>query len=172
MAISPDGLAAYLKGDDPQGSLDAAVEAIRVYCGWHIAPERTEEVPAWSDGSWMTFVPSLRLLEVVSATDWDGRVIDMTNVRWRPYGGISGLPWSGDLKVTIRHGYTDWPADLAAAIYGLAGRSSTSPLGGGASYQVGQVSEQNNVSASLVGAGAFSAAERAVLDAYKLPPRP
>ncbi len=113
---------------NPQFWLNAANQAIRTECGWHVAPIITEKLVLDGPGGRNLLVPSKRVIEVVSATS-DGA--DVTaDVKFSRRAGILTLAsgWScevGSIELTIRHGYDlDEVADVAALIVTLTKRAA------------------------------------------------
>lgn len=125
------------EGVDPD-SLDAAVASVRAFCGWHIAPSRTETVTVDSYGSGTVILPSLHVTEVASVTVDGTPVTDFTS---RANGILDTWLWTSryyprnGVVVTFTHGYDECPADVREVVVSLA-KGNT----GGGTVRVGQIS--------------------------------
>lgn len=115
---------------NPQFWLNAANQAIRTECGWHVAPIITEELVLDGAGGKNLLVPSLRIREVVIARS-DGR--DVTDqVKFSRRAGVLTLAsgWScdvGSIELTIRHGFeAEEVPNIAALIVTLTKRAASS----------------------------------------------
>lgn len=154
----------------PTGDRDPVAEAeaaVRAYAQWHIAPNRDDTDSFRSHGGPVLLLKSLHVTDVVSVTI-DGTAI--TDYQWFENGVLrreAGWP-CGKVEVEFKHGYsvTDI-GDLYGVIHALAARGGST----GAYVQVGQVRVATDKSGAPLG-GALSASEKAVLDRYRLPPRP
>jgi hypothetical protein len=95
----------------------SAVAQIRGYCGWHIAPEVTETLTLDGPGGYELFLPTLRLVDLVSITN-DGSAV--TEPQWSRSGRVGAGYWScwtwkmRGVVAEITHGYEEWPEDLVA----------------------------------------------------------
>jgi hypothetical protein len=107
-----------------------AESQVRGFCGWHIAPSRSETVTFDRPTGERLMLPSLYVTSVDSVTiDGVPQVLD-SDYRVHRNGWISRLPygsgWSGDLvEVTFTHGYSDPPASVTAAVQALASNAVT-----------------------------------------------
>src|SRR4051812_17931640 len=72
LATLPD-LDDYQAGD-PTQLLTAAEAVVRAYCGWHIAPSRTDTITTVGIFTGSLFLPTLYLTAVVSVTE-DGTLL-------------------------------------------------------------------------------------------------
>ena len=113
----------------PQFWLDAATQAVRSYCGWHISPAVTETVVLDGRGGRSLLLPSLHVGEITSVLNDGVEVID--DVQFSE-SGILVLDcgyWSckfRSITITWTHGWpVDEVADLAGIISKLAGRAAT-----------------------------------------------
>ena len=168
MALSQEDLAAWGAGVDP-----AALGFIRAYCGWHIAPVRTEVVaPRGATGHLFT-LPTLKLVEVLSLTV-DGEPQDVAPpATGLPalQSGLASVYWPGacsrrlgGVQLSIRHGLPEAPAELAA----LAVQLKNVMLVGVGGVRVGNISlTPAAVSAATAGLPPFMLT---ILDLYRLPP--
>lgn len=171
---------------------DAAVAAVRAYCGWHIAPSREEVLTLDGPGGNVLVLPSLHVTDVESITE-DGTVLDdgtdpdlPAAYSWSEAGIIqkgsasAGWSWScagwwtaklRGIDVALTHGYDEWPVELAGIITAAAARTVENPTGL-EQQTVGPFTEKYGVSGEAGAGGAFTAADNSVLARYKLPPRP
>lgn len=167
MALSPEDTAAW-GATDP-----AALGFIRAYCGWHIAPVRTEVVaPRGATGHLFT-LPTLALVELVALTV-DGEPQDLAPpATGLPLlqSGVASVYWPGacsrrlgGVQAEIRHGLAEAPAELVA----LARQLKTVLEVGVGGVRVGNISlTPAAVSAATAGLPPFMLT---VLDNYRLPP--
>lgn len=113
---------------DPQSLADRAVSALADYCGWHVAPVREETVEVESDGSGVVFLPTLRIVEVVSVAV-AGEPVTVVRSDWSQNGWLRVKAKSGAVVVvTLKHGF-DVTAALKDAALGLAAMDQQSPDG-------------------------------------------
>lgn len=151
-----------------QSSWDAACEAVRNYCGWHIAPVVNQTLTLDGSGATVQMLPTLRLSSVDEVLE-DGVTQTVTYANYSQHGYLfRSDPWTcnrNGLIVTITHGYDACPPAILSLLREAAQRGD-----GSAMSQVGQV-RMGGV-AGVPGAAAFIAANTGVLDRYKLPPRP
>ena len=165
---APAELATY-RGGDPDLVVAAAEGAVRSYCGWHIAPERTETVTAMSDGGAALLLPTMQVRDVTAVNllttegpvpegSWrdtprlTAGVLLRTSGTWL-YGGV--------YEVDCTHGYANVPPEVRAVVLDIANLLATAP--GGVTRQVAgpyqtEVAEQN-----------LTPLHRMVLDCYRLP---
>lgn len=174
----PSDLDDYQAGD-PQTLIDQATALVRSYCGWHVTPSITETVTLDASGMSTQMLPSLHVTAISSVT-YDGSLLGVDDYEWRDIGVLrlksdgpvlsQVLRWSvksRNVAVTMTHGYAN-AADLAGVVLAAASRAQSSP-GGGFVRQVGAVAYQTPTGD---GGGYFLESEKAILDRYKLPPRP
>lgn len=142
-----------------------AEQQVRDYCGWHIAPERTETLTLDGSGTSAMLLPTLRLTDLTAVTE-DGVDVDLDTLEWSAAGIIRRwCAWTCRFRgvaVSITHGYEEVPADVAGVVRDIATRAKSS--GGLKSQTIGPFSETYETD--------LLSTERAVLDRYKLPPRP
>lgn len=110
---------------------DAALAAVRRYCGWHVTPEQDDELTLDGPGSTRLFLPTLHLVGVTALTE-DGVTVDVADLRWSTAKGVvrkvSGTCWTGrynGIVTTITHGFDDAP-DFDAAVEALTAAITTS----------------------------------------------
>jgi hypothetical protein len=162
--VVTDPLAATPTGVDAD-AWEAACGAVRAYCGWHVAPSVTETVTVDGPGGNVLFLPTLHLTGITSLTN-DGTTV--TDPEWSEAGMVRGS-WTSKFRgvvAEITHGYEECPAEIIGVLTEAASRG----VGGSAVSQVGQV-RMGGVS-GVPGAASFMLEQEAVLDRYKLPPRP
>lgn len=175
------------------GTLDQAMASIRAYCGWHIAPSRTEVLTLDGSGANVLVLPSLYVTDVIYVNENGTELADGSDEAypaeytwsragfikrgqfcgWPGYGYLG--PWWTDalrgITVKLQHGYDDWPVELAGIIQSVATRLVDNPQGL-KQQTVGPFSEQYGDAAGGSAGTAFLAGDEAVLARYKLPPRP
>ena len=103
-------------GVDPD-AWDAAVDAARRYCNWHVAPVASEAVRVTATKGELV-PPTLRLVSVTSLA-LAGVSIPLGDVE--VYGNRITRParFGGCVTVTMTHGYATLPASITAAIRAL-----------------------------------------------------
>lgn len=120
----PAELATTLTVSDADRLLEAE-STVRDFCGWHIAPSRSETVTFAEPTGRRLFLQSLYVTAVDSVTvDGVTQVAD-TDYRAHQDGWLERLPvgatWTGDLiEVEFTHGYVVVPPSVTAAVRGLA----------------------------------------------------
>lgn len=104
--------------------LNQAEGIVRAYCGWHIAPSRTEtlRLRGWCDR--VIVLPSLHVTAVTSVT-LNGSVLDpaaydCTEAGTLTVGYSDGRRWYDDLEVVFVHGYDAPPAEVTGAVQAIA----------------------------------------------------
>lgn len=156
---------------NPAFWLNAANQAIRTECGWHVAPIITEELVLDGPGGTALLVPSKRVRSIIMATS-DGR--DVTDqVKFSRRAGVLTLAsgWScdvGSIELTLEHGYElDEVAEVAALIVTLTKRAATS--GAIVQQSIGSASVRlaTGRDGSAAGVPLFES-EKAILEPYKL----
>lgn len=149
--------------------LGGALAAARAYCGWHVIPEVEETVTVDGPGSPLLVVPTLRLVDVTELSE-DGTAVDLAGVEWSGRGLLrktSRACWTGryrGIAATIKHGFASAP-DFNSAVLAAVDR-----IGAGGGETVGPFKFPDSGSASA--GSTFSAAEKAILDLYRLEPAP
>lgn len=147
---------------------NAALTAVRSYCGWHIAPSITSTVTLDGNGADTLMLPSLYVQEVSSVED-DGRPVEFRFSRHgmvrKRHGGRFTSHFGG-VKVSYLHGYDSLPDDVAAVVLEAATRG----VAGSLVAQVGQV--RYGGTGQISGAAGFVADRASVLDRYRLEARP
>jgi hypothetical protein len=152
-----------------------AEAAVRAYCGWHIAPARTEvELTLDGSGSTVLLLPTLKLTDLLSVTE-EEEPVDLTDVEWTEAGCLRReTPWTCKLRgviVTIDHGHAAAPPEVTAVVQAIAQRAINNP-GSLLSKTIGPFSETHSQTAGNQALPVTMLdAEKAILARYKLPPR-
>lgn len=116
---------------------EAAIAAIRGYCGWHVGPEFEETLVLDGPGQADLLLPTQRVVAVASVKN-DGTTV--VNPEWSASGIIRG-GWTTKFRgveVVLTHGFETFPAELVAvakALVANAGRGGVSSVVSG-SHQV------------------------------------
>ena len=122
-------LARFDDADDyaaAQAAIDAALVAVRRFCGWHVSPARADdELELDGPGGRVLSLPTLNLVSVTSVTE-DGVSVDVSKLDRSRRKGTLTKRWGwwtsrdGAIVATISHGFTETEAaDWRAAILGL-----------------------------------------------------
>lgn len=160
-------LATTIAPADDNARLLQAESVVRGYCGWHIAPSRTETVTLRGSCSATLILRSLHVTEVVSVTV-DGTVLTADDYSWSAAGvltrGGCAIWTETDVMVEFTHGYAEAPAEITGAVQAIAQRGISNPMAL-KSWTKGPFSE--TYGDSVDGSGDLQ-----VLNRYKLPARP
>lgn len=111
----------------------AALNEVRRYCGWHVAPVIEEELVLDGSGGRALLLPSNQVLELVSLTE-DGTELEVAQVGVSVTGVLRKRDksrWTNELggvRATIRHGYEHAP-DVEAVVNLLAERGQATGAG-------------------------------------------
>lgn len=157
-----EALAAAPEGVDTD-AWERACDAVRAYCGWHIAPSMGEDVVLDGSGTPVVMLPTLHLTALADVTD-DGTVVD--SPEWSAAGMVRKSTygyWSHKFRsftATMTHGYAECPGELLGVIAEAASRG----VAGVAATQVGQVRIESGS-----GSAGFMLDQKAVLDRYRIP---
>jgi len=145
---------------------------VRAYCGWHIAPEVTEDVTLDGTGSPLLLLRSLKVADIASVTE-DEELVDPGGYQWSASGVLlrnGGACWTDKLRgvvVNLRHGHPSMPMDVEAVTERMTSRAMEMSGASQVFAQVGQVRYADG----LREAGLLSDADTLVLDRYRLPYR-
>jgi hypothetical protein len=156
-------------GVDAQ-SWAAACEAVRGYCGWHIAPSVVEKITVDGPGGSLLLLPTLRLTDLTEVTS-DGRPV--TAPEWSEAGMVRGS-WSSRFRgitATITHGYDECPAEVLEIVRDLAKSGGRVGVSSQSSGPHGVVYGMTTAS-SQAGAVGLSKLQQAALDRYRIPSTP
>lgn len=147
---------------------------VRGYCGWHVAPERTEDLVLDGSDASVLVLPSLHVTAVNNITV-DGAAVDVSTVEWSGAGFLRrAAVWASRLRgvvVNVTHGYAEWPVEVDAVAERIAARAIELVDASQVFGQVGQVRYAAGVE-GLRNVRLVGEAEQWVLDRYRLPPRP
>ena len=147
----------------------AACEAVRAFCGWHVAPSVSESVTVDGSGGSVQFLPTLHLTALTSISS-DG--VEVTDPEWSAAGMVRGACWSRKFRgvtATMTHGYDEPPVEVVAVARNLAESAGVMP---GARQITSGPHSVTLTEAAQAGASAMSPAHHAVLDRYRIPQRP
>lgn len=157
-------------------ALEQASAAVRLYCGWHIAPSQVDTVTVDGSGATVQGLPTLHLTAVASITE-DDTAVDVTGIEWSAAGFLKrSTAWTCKLRgvtAQITHGYLEVPPEVREIVLTAAARGLATPAGGVVrdQEQVGDYSR--NVQYSTVGqnqaaGGSLLPHELTVLDRYAI----
>lgn len=153
--------------------LAQAEALVRSYCGWHIAPPRTEDVSVNASYATTLTLPTLRLTAVSAVTE-DGEAVT-DDFDWTAAGILTRAwcRWStAPVVVSLTHGYDEPPPEVTAVVQAVAQRAVDNP-GSRPRDQVGPFAESySQVGLNQAPAMALLDAEKEILDRYRIPPRP
>lgn len=180
--LDADALADYTQGrlaaDDPVAEtvLAAALAEVRRWCGWHVTPERDDDLVIDGPGSQVLRLPTLRLVALTEVTE-DGTAVDVAGLEWSRLGLVrktSGRFWTprmGGVAVTITHGFDD-AEDFESAVLSVADRRFQAAFGKGGLSAIGpfQFSDDRSGASAFGGSAAapFNAVELSILEQYRL----
>lgn len=145
--------------------LEQAEGVVRSYCGWHIAPSRTETVTVRSRGSAVVPLPSLHVTAVASVTRDDAALVLDDEYVWSEAGVLTVAYRWATLVVEFTHGYEDVPPEVTGVVQAVAQRASDNP-GSMLQEAAGPFNERR------AGTGAaleLLPTEKTILDRYRLP---
>lgn len=147
---------------------------VRTYCGWHIAPSRVNvTVTVRTSDAYTALLPTLHLTGVTSVTDGT-TVMDGDSYTFTAAGVLRrSTCWTGDpITVVFTHGYADPPPEVTAVVQSVAQRAVDNPRSlvsqqaGAFAVTYSQVGSSQSIPLSLL------AAEKDVLDHYRIPSMP
>ncbi|AHH16582.1 hypothetical protein NONO_c17820 [Nocardia nova SH22a] len=154
--------------------LDAIVQEIRDYCGWHIAPMLDATITVDGSGAAVLQLPTLALNSVTSIAE-NGTVLPSTEYEWSADGSLRRCPpfihWTNRYRgvvAAVNHGYEDVPANILSVILDATSAAISTPVGTNAELPetMGPFTFGGNSGVVL------NAAQRRVLDRYRLPGAP
>lgn len=152
--------------------LEQAEALVRGFCGWHIASSRTETLSLRGPGYVNVLsLPSLYVTDVSTVTiDGTPLLLD-SDYAWSTAGILthSGYWGSGDVEVTLTHGYEFPPAEVTAIVQAVAQRAIDNP-GSLVRKQVGPFSDSySTTGANQVSTLSLLDAEKEALRRYRIP---
>lgn len=148
----PDLLSAEAFAASTGGSVDAsdpyveavvraAGQAVRAYCGWHVAPSARMTLTLDYDGGNVVNLPSLSVSEI-RGFEWCGRDLDVSELEWSRSGLVrlpgACAPRYGGIRVDLTHGFSD-AGGVVQVVQQVAANAAAS-LMGATREQAGQVS--------------------------------
>lgn len=159
--VEASALVGFRGGPFPSSAVQAATDAVRTECGWHIAPVITQAARLRVEGD-LILLPSLRVHEVLTVTTANG-------------AAVTGWQWEGDavvrlpshcrglrvVDVTFRHGYSACPPALLPA---LAERA--------AAHTGGRIKQESLGGRSVSLEGGYDPTTTAAMDRHRLHWRP
>lgn len=155
-------------GVDPEQFADA-VDVIRDFCGWHIAPVISEDLVL--DGSGARLLP-LNTKRVVSVSDVaeldtpleeDDYRLALANYLSKRYGYWSSLPSS--VTMTLQHGYEELPRAVRVVAGSLIDNAAA---GGSGRVTAGPFTITGSESGASAGVAGFNDYQIAALRPYML----
>lgn len=179
LKLIPDGTTV-----DP---LDAATNAVRGYCGWHIAPQITETIRVDGSGTNRLLIPSGHVVEITECLN-DGTAVDLESLDWSevgilaarhtaggPYWYREGVAAAGftrkyrGVQITLTHGYPpEEVPDVVQLIQGVAARARMSAGGNVVQQRAGTQAVTFASSGGAVASLPLLAQEKELLAPYKL----
>lgn len=118
----------------------AATQAIRDYCGWHVAPVEEETITLDGTGTDTLLLPS-RLVVAVTSVKVRGEDLVESAYEWSAIGALRRLGgcWPDayrSVEITLEHGFTDMSV-LADVVDSIAARVRMDPTGAVSSQRAG-----------------------------------
>lgn len=169
--ITPDAIAAagVVPADHPglPAAIDAAVDAVRTYCDWHIWPARTVTMRLDGEGGKVLTLPTLHVTQLDDIRE-QGHLIDPETYEWSASGDVRRLAgswtqrWRG-LEVDLTHGYAQCPPALLALLADTVSDALSNPVG--APSAIGPFQWATQIPAS----SRWLSEQRTLLDHYRLP---
>lgn len=151
--------------------LEQAEALVRGFCGWHIAPSRSETVTVDGSGGQILHVPTLHLTAVTSVVE-DGTTVDLADLGVYPGGYIyRAAGWCGKRRavvVTMTHGWDAAPAEVTGVVQAVAQRAVSNPKSQ-VNPSVGPFRDSNSATGSAESAAlALLPSEKHLLARYRL----
>ncbi len=162
-----------LNDADTERLIGRGYAVARRFCGWPVTPVQSATVKRDGDGGRLLRLPTLRLVTFTAVLE-DGVDVTADVVESADASGClfkrSGGRWSrgiANIEVTMTHGFDDVP-DFDAAVLSWIDRASLAPTGGRARV-IGPIQYEVE---PLAAGSPFTAAERALLEPYRLESSP
>lgn len=191
MTLNAAALSDYTQGrlaadDATTRILNAALGAVRRWCGWHVTPVTSQTLTLDGPGGLYLHLPTLALTALTSVSE-NGAALDVTKLAISPRGVVSKViyqqppapvsqflvsaprPWNywtdslGGLVVTFSHGYAS-ADDFETAVLSVADRMSLASAGG----QLTSVGPFRWATDSAQPGELLNSAELAILEQYRL----
>lgn len=149
--------------------IQAATDAVRRYCEWHVTPEHSETLVLDGSGSHVAQLKSKHVVAVEEVL-LDGSPVD---VDWSEAGLLTrkdGGCWPSrfrSISVTLTHGFK-MAGDIQGIVTGIAQRAAMNPGGVVVNQRAGTQSVTFASSGGAVGSVPLLATEMAALDSYRL----
>jgi hypothetical protein len=157
-----------------QEYLAGAEQAVRAYCGWHVAPILEESLTLDGSGTNTLFIPSLRVVSVTAINN-GGQELDPATLEWSA-DGYARLPeyqtWTDRLRgvtLQLRHGHGAAP-DIVEIIRAMAARAASAPDTIAREGANGVFQQASMVAPNVAGGVVLMAHEREMLEPYRLRP--
>lgn len=153
-------------------ALDAASEAVRDYCHWHIANVVSEIMVLDGTGGRHLWLPTQRVVEVASIVN-DGVTLAEEDYRWSRSGyvDLKRGRWSREprgVEITLSHGFDRVPAHVGALVVQVALRAVSSPSGITHEQALSQSVQYALVAPGVSGGLALLEHEKAILERYRV----
>ncbi len=115
---------------DPKAVL-AAEDQVRDFCGWHVAPSRTETITLDGSGTNLLLLPSTHVTAISSISE-NGVALAAAYYSWSEDGVVEKLYgcWTRKrraVQVSLTHGYPTCPAAIRREVARLAAASYANP---------------------------------------------
>jgi len=148
--------------------VEAATQAIRDYCGWHVAPVKEDTLTLDGTGTDTILLPS-RLVVDVTRVQVRGEELPASSYEWSTIGALRRLNgvWPNSyrsIEVTLKHGFTDMSV-LADVVQSISERVRLDPTGAVSTQRAG--TQQVGFFAGQTGGGLLES-EKDRLSPYKL----
>lgn len=152
----------------PASPEESATQAIRDYCGWHVAPVIEATLTLDGTGTDTVLLPSRRVVEVDSVTV-NGTQLGVDDYEWSTDGLLRrrGRPWPDRYRaitVELKHGFESM-AVLADIVASITARVRMDPTGALANQRAG--TQYVGFTPGSAGGGLMQS-EKARLAPYKL----
>jgi hypothetical protein len=155
--------------------LSAIIRDIRDYCGWHIAPAMDETFTVDGSNAKVLQLPTLRLNSVTSVTENGVPLVADTDYQWSADGSLlKNGRWTACYRgvvAVVNHGFAEVPESIASVILDATSTALAVPVGEAVAESVGETMgpfsfERPDFKVE------FTAAQRRVLDQYRIPGSP
>lgn len=147
---------------------EAALAAVRRYCGWHVAPEIIETLTLDGNGERRMLLPTRRVVDLERA-EIDGEPVEL---RWSEDGWITRPDGvfpdrERSVEVTIVHGF-DSADDVGQVVQSIIARARMSPAGNIVSQSTGPFRVQYAAAGGEAAGFPLMQSEKAALNHYRL----
>jgi len=147
----------------PAPETSPGLAAVRAWCGWHIAPSKTETVKVEGGGGRVLLLPSLHVTNCTAVRDESGNAVTGWKVR---ENGIARGSWRDEelYEFDITHGYDQMPAELLGIVADLDSNGVGAVV---KSKAIGPFSESYGSDLALQ-----PITTQAIVARYRIPPSP